>query len=201
MYKPLPCYDLPPETAVYRPAYMLPGHVTLDDPAILVMTDLSRVMPITIAANESIETANYKMIACGVRLLFVTDDDGLIHGIITASDILGEKPVKYLHANGGTRRAVRVEHIMTPREKLDTLTMTEVVNATVGDIVETLKAVGRQHLLAIEQGLQGAHVRGLFSSSQIGRQLGIELEPHPRARTFAELGQALIHGVDAAATP
>lgn len=131
----------------------------------------------------------------------MTADDGLIHGISTARDILGEKPVKYLHANGVNRHAVRIEHIMTPREKLDMLAMTEVVNATVGDIVETLKAVGRQHLLAIEQGLQGTHVCVLCSRSQIGRQLGIELMPHPRARAFAELRQVLIHSVDAAATP
>ena len=43
----------------------------------------------------------------------------------------------------------------------------------VGHIVATLKAVRRQHLMAADEG--GRRVRGLFSTSRIARQLGVEL--------------------------
>ena len=56
-----------------RPRQSLPEHVTLDSPAMDIMTDLAKVSAETVSANVSVDDAEEKMIASGVRLLFVTN--------------------------------------------------------------------------------------------------------------------------------
>ena len=70
-YAPLAEFSLAPyaSSTLARPA---PNPVTLDSPAIDVMTDLALVAAVTIEASASLVTANDYMIARGVRSLFVT---------------------------------------------------------------------------------------------------------------------------------
>ena len=159
-----------------------------------VMTDLERVMAVTIGSGNSIETANQRMIAAGVRLLLVADDEQQILGLITANDILGEKPLKHLQRTGGTFNEILVRDIMTPQRELDVLRLRDVFRSRVGDIVATLKSFGRQHALVVETGEDGdtQRVRGIFSATQIGRQLGMTVAPGEIAGTFAELEAVLL---------
>lgn len=180
-----------------RATYATPAsqskRVTVDTPAIEVMTDLQRVVPITITADASIDLANQRMMAGGVRLLLVVDEHRWIIGLITASDILGEKPLQHVRRRGGTFNEVLVQDIMAPQEHLDVLSYQDVLSARVGDIIETLKRFGRQHALVVEQRDDGEQrVRGIFSATQIGRQLGRHVVPAEIATTFAELEAALV---------
>lgn len=170
-----------------------PKSVSLTDEAVCVMTDLSEVPAFSISASSSIRRANEYMIACDVRLLFVTAEDGELVGLITASDLLGEKPLKYISENGGTRDDITVNDMMTSKASLEALRLDDVASARVGDIVETMKICNRQHMLVVrtDEETQLEMVCGIFSSSQIGRLLGIVIEPSTRAETFAELEKIL----------
>jgi hypothetical protein len=86
-----------------------------------------------------------------------------------------------------------VRDIMTPAERLETLSIHDVTAARVGDIVQTLKRTGRQHALVAERTTQGPVIRGIFSASRISRQLGVPVETTGIAYTFAELEAALSH--------
>jgi hypothetical protein len=86
---------------------------------------------------------------------------------------------------------VLVSDIMTPFERMDAIDMQDVAQMRVGHIVATLKSVRRQHLLAADEG--GRRLRGLFSTSRIAKQLGVELTTSDIARTFAEIEAALSH--------
>ena len=55
------------------------------------MTDLARVSPATIRPQAPLAGANQFMITRGVRLLLVVDERDAILGVITATDILGER--------------------------------------------------------------------------------------------------------------
>ncbi len=192
-YIPLAYTGLAPKARYCRPVY--PSQkVTLESPAVAVMTDLERVMAVTIGPGAAIETANQYMIAAGVRLLLVVDGEQRILGLITASDILGEKPLKHLQRSGGTFNEVLVADIMTPQEALDVLQFRDVSQARVGDVVATLRYFGRQHALAVETGpdRSSQRVRGIFSATQIGRQLGMDVIPGEIATTFAQLEAALL---------
>ncbi len=168
-----------------------PGRVTLDDPAFSVMTDLREVSAATTTPEEPIDGAHAMMIRRGVRLLFVLDTQGAVAGIITATDLLGVKPMQFMQSRGVSHAEVQVRDIMTPAAQLDALSLLEVAQMRVGHVVATLKAARRRHLTVAED--NGTRIRGIFSASQISRQLGRELQTGDVAHSFAEIQAALNH--------
>jgi CBS domain len=180
--------------------YALPlpnaGPVRLDSPAIAVMTDLRRTGAVTIGPDALIDDANRTMQNRRVRALFVVDEGRGILGILTATDILGERPIQFAQSRGIRHGEVSVRDIMTAAERLELLDIRDVERARVGDLVATLKFAGRQHALAVESGERNAPsqktVCGIFSVTQIARQLGIPpQQTHDIAQTFAEIEAAI----------
>jgi len=190
-YSALPYKSFVPGTTLRRPTQEKELSVTLDDPAILVMTDFKRVVPITELPTLPLPEANERMIAYGVRLLFVTKNDDTILGLITANDILGERPIKHIQKYGGCFNEITVNDIMTTRSQLEVISFSDLSNASIGQIIETTKMFKRQHALIVE-GEENPVVRGLLSTTRISQQLGIKIEPSNRARTFQELESALM---------
>jgi len=164
-------------TSYMRPRQILPEHVNLGDPAISVMSDLSKVSVVVARPTASMESANTKMIRYGVRMLLVLDSNDQVAGLLTASDILGEKPMRFLQNMGGTYTDIMVRDIMTTQRELDVLKIDDVKTAEVGQIVASLKKSGRQHSLVVQEGDDGRQtVCGIFSITQIARQLGTDLQ-------------------------
>jgi CBS-domain-containing membrane protein len=200
-FLPLPLIPLVDGASVFRQAQSLPERVTLESPALEVMTDLKQVTALTTEPEASVEDANAKMIRNGVRLLFVTDPQHRLQGLITATDILGEKVLQAMQERGVARRDVLVHEIMTPRMRLEAIDMHEVRGAKVGHVLSTLKQAGRQHAIVVEIHQPSFHdrlvmlphvsasqtLRGLFSTTQIARQLGLTLQSVELATTFAEV--------------
>ena len=178
-----------------RPVQKLPERVKLNDPATSVMTDLNKVSVVSVRAKTSMDKANAKMIRYGVRTLLVLDDNDQVAGLLTASDVLGEKPMRFLQHMGGTHADVLVRDIMTTQRELDVLKIEDVQNAQVGQIVATLKKSHRQHVLVVAEGADGKQaVCGLFSITQIARQLGAQVHSFELAHTFAEIEVVIAHG-------
>jgi CBS-domain-containing membrane protein len=177
-----------------QPTQVVLDRVNMDSPAVDVMTDLTRVTAVIILPGDTVDEAHRRMIQRGVRLLLVVDTDRRVHGIVTANDVLGEKPVTTAVQRGVPRSEVQVRDIMTRRAALEVLDIREVAAATVGHIVATLKTAGRQHTLVIDQDAKGRQrVRGVFSATQIARQLGIAITTEAVARTFADIEASLGH--------
>jgi CBS domain-containing protein len=187
-YSPLHHTLLVPAARVVEPA--APGRVSLDDPAFSVMTDLREVSAATTRPEETIDQAHAVMIRRGVRLLFVLARDGTLAGVITATDLLGDKPVRFMQSRGVAHAEILVEDIMTPASMLEALSLLDVAQMRVGHVVATLKEAGRKHLMVAEEG--GRRVRGLFSASQVARQLGMEVQTFEVAQSFAEIEAALV---------
>ncbi|MHC4221083.1 MAG: CBS domain-containing protein [Planctomycetota bacterium] len=166
--------------------------VTLEDAAFSVITDFSHIKPFSTTSGANIDEINSKMIACGVRLLFVAEHDEVLLGLVTYNDIFGEKPLQYIKEQGGRREEILARDIMTPVGQLEAVQLTDILTARVGDIVETIKTTGRQHLLVCEDQPDDTHaIKGLFSSTQIEKRLGIKIEMSARANTFADIERAL----------
>lgn len=160
-----------------RPTQVFPNNVNINDPAISVMTDLSKVSMVVTRPNITMDTANAKMIRYGVRMLLVLDSNDHVAGVLTASDILGEKPIRFLQNMGGTHADILVRDLMRPQRELEVYNIEEVRNANVGQIIATLKKAGRQHGLVIAEGDDGKQtVCGIFSVTQIARQLRLGLD-------------------------
>jgi CBS-domain-containing membrane protein len=187
---------LQPDSGLCQPSQSLPQRVGFDDAAESVMTDLKQVSAVLIRPGDGVEEANQRMIQHGVRLLLVVDENRKVVGIITATDLLGEKPLQVIAERGCRREDVRVRDIMTPTHRLEVLHMNDVRRAKVGHIVATLKMAGRQHAVVVEvdhdhDGKQT--IRGLFSATQIARQLGVAIQASEIARTFSEIEAQLAH--------
>ncbi|MFZ2974606.1 CBS domain-containing protein [Ferribacterium limneticum] len=167
--------------------------IAADSPAIEAMTDFLRVSVVVIGPDASVVEANAQMIARGVRLLMVTSADDRLEGLITARDILGEKPMQVAAARGCKRDELKVAELMTPISAVDTLYLKEVLNVRVVDILDALKRLGRQHILVedVDAATGLPRVRGVFSATNIGRQLGVPVLGFELASTFAEIEAAL----------
>jgi hypothetical protein len=190
-YPPLAAFSLAPYTSsmLVRPS---PNKVTLDSPAIEVMTDLSLVAAVTIESYASLVSANEYMIARGVRSLFVATPEGRVTGLITAADVLGERPVRVSQARGVRRNELVVADVMTPIDAVAAMRIEDVRAAKVGHIVASLTQAGRHHGLVAEvRSPAEISIRGIFSATQIARQLGVALQIPEVARTFAEVEQVL----------
>jgi CBS domain-containing protein len=177
-----------------RVAGAVPQMVRADSPAIAVMTDLTQVSAATIGPDATLADATRLMIARGVRLLLVVDHYQVIQGVITAHDTMGERPINLLHDRGGRHRELHVADLMTERPAMQVLDMADVLRAEVGHIVATLKNCARQHALVVERDRMTGddYVRGIFSATQIGRQLGVAIPIFEVANSFAEIEAALV---------
>lgn len=191
-YAPILSQPMRAGAIVRQPALEPRARVALDDPAVSVMTDLTRVPAVLVDPDVDIEAAMRIMIRRNVRSLFVVNVDNEIVGLITATDLLGEKPLQHLQQYGGRRSDIRVRELMTPHSRLEVLPMAEVAHARVGHVLATLMHAGRQHAMAVEDGRDGRQlVRGVFSASQLETQLGQPVSAGTVAHTFAEIEAAL----------
>lgn len=164
---------------------------TLDSPALRVMTDLTQVDPVVIEPQASMEAAHDMMLQRGVRLLMALDADGTLAGLITANDILGEKPLHLVHDRRIRHADILVADVMTPAARLDAFDWKAVQAAQVGNVVARLQQARRQHALVTQHVDGQTLVRGIFSLSQIARQLGLPLQLSEAAGSFAEIEAAL----------
>ena len=187
VYAPLSFRGIKPGTTFHRPnAHKV---VKIDSPAVEVMTDLQCVGAATTAPEATLAQATQAMVARSVRLLLVVDPVGDILGLITARDTMGDRPIKHIQENGGKHADLKVRDIMTPIEDIQVLSIDDVAQATVGNVIATLESVGRQHAMVVDfDRISGQEaVRGIFSVTQIGRQLGIGLQTFEVEKTFAQI--------------
>ncbi len=194
-YNALKSNPLKTGSSFLRPTQSLPERVKLSSPATDVMTDLTKISVVSVRARTSMDKANAKMIKYGVRMLLVLDDNEQIAGLITATDVLGEKPMHFLQNMGGTHADIMVRDIMSTQRELEVLNIQDVKNSRVGDIVASLKKANRQHSLVVSEAPDGHQsVCGLFSITQIARQLGAPVQSFELARTFSEIEAAIARG-------
>lgn len=194
-YAALPLSLVPSGIGYCAPEQKLAARVQIDDRAIEAITDLMRVSAVIIRPTDTIDEADQRMKQRGVRLLLVANAAREVVGVITAADILGDKPMRFVEANGVRHQDILVRDIMTPQEQMEAIDMQQVESSRVGHVVATLRATGRQHALVVESdGAQGRRVRGIFSATQLARQLGVDVQSiHAAgiAHTFAEIEATL----------
>lgn len=191
VFKPLALSMLQPGTGFSRPYFYSPNPVQITSSAIEVMTDLRFVPAATTQTEVTVASASQKMIARGVRLLLVVDSADDVIGLITARDLDGARVKEATELTGLSFEQLKVRDVMT--SDIEVMPVEAILHARVGDIVETLKHSGRQHALVVdlEPFTDKPMVRGLFSASQIGRQLGVISEQNDLSQTFIQIDQAI----------
>jgi CBS domain-containing protein len=177
-FETIKCISLKPQSTLGHPTAP-PEMVKPDSPAAAVMTSFKTVHPITTIPEVPIDVALKKMKTAGVRLLFVMNNADQIIGLVTAKDIMGERPIQITRQMRVPRADITVAAVMTPQPDICALDALAVRDARVGDIVDTLNAQNRQHALVVEtdKATQSQRVIGMFSTSQISKLLGYNVTP------------------------
>ncbi len=119
----LPAQRLTGAVRIISPAPAKP--VTLQFPAPDVMTYLRHAHAAVIELHMSMEVANEYMKQRGVRSLLVLNQDEILTGIITATDVLGEKPLRFIQERRVKHSEILVSDIMTPLDRLEAIPVEE----------------------------------------------------------------------------
>ena len=166
--------------------------IKMEDPAVKVMTDLKAVKAISISPSRTLDDANERMKRMKVKLLFVTDARDRIIGLITYSDLQGERPIQFQQSNGVPRSEICILDIMTGIDSIDAIDWTVVERAKVGDIAMTMKKLNRQHALVLDNSKPDSYqIRGIFSVTLLSKLLGLQMDTAEVAQTFAEFERVL----------
>jgi CBS domain-containing protein len=168
-----------------------PKILQFDSPALDAMTDLRRVFPVSILSSATLEQAKATMIASGVRLLFVCSSEGYLQGVITANDLAGERAIKQALATNRNVPDLTMNDVMVKLPNLEFLEFCTVARSEVGHIIATLRDQNCQHALVVEHHERNMRVVGLFSSTQIARQMGVSILDPLKANTFSEIEAAV----------
>ncbi len=161
--------------------------VTIDSPALDIFTDFKQTAPLVIEQSLDVVTAEDLMKKSHVKLKLVLQHDEFV-GILAYEDLISEKMMSLIkHAH---RSDILVNEIMRPRSCLKAIEFNDVKNATIKDIIDTLKNEGKQHFLVIEAAVH--HIRGIFSASDIARRLNIPIHID-KVSTFIDIYKALNH--------
>ena len=190
----IPTFRLPPGISLAQASPWHTSAVTLESPALDVMTDLTQVKAATIQPDATLEQAEQTMIYQGVRMLFVVSDMPELEGLITSTDLRGERQMRLVHARQLRFDEMRVADVMTELGWLDAIEFERMRSATVGNMIATLKRVGRNHLLVVQVATSSTplRVRGVVSRAQIERQLGSPIDITEIASNFSEVERALV---------
>jgi CBS domain-containing protein len=189
---PLPARSLPAGISVAQTSPSPTAAVTLDSPALDVMTDLTQVRAATTHPTTTLRQAEQIMIHQGVRMLFVVSEMPSLEGLITTTDLRGDRLVRAAQQRLARYEELCVADAMTPLSMLDAIGYEVLQRARVGNLIATLKKHGRNHLLVIEaaSGSAPERVRGVISRAQIERQLGTAVEVPEIAHNFAEIAHS-----------
>lgn len=180
--------------ALPRHARPAAAKAKLTDMATSIMTDFTTSAMFSIHQDVQIDQALEYMKAVGVKLLFVLNNDSQLAGLITTTDIQGERPTRYMSSVDSplTRNDVLVKHIMSALADWLVLDYRDVQKATIAQIVATFKSAGMRHLVVTDGGRADMAVRGVISATRVELALDTTLHIVRRANTFAEIESAVV---------
>lgn len=146
--------------------------INLGSPAMSVFTDFKKSKPLVISQDAPVSEVEKRMIEERVRLKIVVDKTNKFVGVISLDDLNGQEVIKRI-ATGIDRAELSVAHFMRGKDQLKVILLSELENASVGDVVEMLKTNGLQHCLVVDD--HAHEIRGIVSASDLARGLGIAM--------------------------
>ena len=143
------------------------------DPAVSVMTDFRERPSVTVAETASIDAALNHMKHAGVRSAFVIDSvRNEVVGLVTAYDIMSEKPMRFMQSLARPRSEVVVRDIMQPTTDWRVADVKDLESATVASVARMFEETGLTHVPVMETAESGGRrLRGLLSAARVRRLL------------------------------
>ena len=150
-----------------------PWYANPDDPALSVMTDFRERASVTIAETATVDAALEHMKHTGVRCAFAIDDaQRRVVGLITAYDIMGERPMRHMQSVAVTRAQVLVKDLMVKLADWRVITVKQIERSTVSALAKIFAESHLTHIAVVETDEHGAQrLRGLLSAARVKRLL------------------------------
>lgn len=161
--------------------------ITLDSPALSVLTDFMYHEPMVADVDEPACDIEQKMLRNHVRMKLVVDKQNQFLGLISLDDLNAQEILKRV-AQGYLREELSAADFMRPKESLRALDYHELRYATVGDLVQILKDNPHQHYLVVDRTLH--KIRGVISASDLARKLRLDINVNKHS-SFIDVYSAL----------
>jgi hypothetical protein len=168
-------------------------HATPHEPALSLLTDLHHSACVVASDRDGLDQTLHLMMRAGVRMVFVAGPQGDLVGMVTAEDLQGERPVVKASSHQMAHDELTLADIMIPISHWDTVELSAVRTARLGDIAETMHQHGLRYLLVTQLKDGQTVLRGLFSARRLEMALNMTIEADMHSRSFAELEQVLAH--------
>ena len=194
-FKPLPWTRLQRGVPCYLPRAAARPSVDIHSPALAVMTDFQRQPPITVSRDTSLEDANKLMAVSQGHYLLVADEQRHLLGIVTEAGTRGHRPLAAAHRLGVKPAELVVGDVMISKhDDAEVMHLRDVGAARVGNVLAALRELGAPFCLVVDHDEEDHHVLcGVFSLSQIDRQLGLTSPSEEIAQTFSQVVSSLGH--------
>lgn len=163
------------------------SELTVHSKALSVFTDFKQHQPQVVLYNRKIVDFEKALKKAHVRLKLVIDNDHRFIGVVSLED-LTERRIIQIISEGVPRDELQLSDFMRPRSQLRAFEYHDLENATVGDIINTLKNSGQRHCLVIDK--ENHEIRGIISASDIARRLQLPIDIADRS-SFVEVFKAL----------
>jgi CBS domain-containing protein len=150
-----------------------------------VFTDFEVHWPLMLEHSVLVVDAREIMKKAHVRLKLIIDKEEHFKGVVTAADLVSIRVGRAQQKTGLSLSEITVDHVMTPREYLHAIHYEDLSRAKIGDVLETMRRDGDQHLLVADD--TGMAIRGIISTSDIARALHLPVTINERATSFAEV--------------
>ena len=144
-----------------------------DDPALSVMTDFRERSSVTVPEMTTIDAALEHMKHTGVRCAFAIDEaQRQVVGLITAYDIMGEKPMRHMRLTSTVRAQVLVKDLMSRLPDWQVAHVKQVERHTVAAVAHLFDETLLTHIVVMETDDHGVQrLRGILSAAKVKRLL------------------------------
>lgn len=163
--------------------------LSLHSPAMDVLTDFTRLIPLMLEQNTFIDDAREMMISTHTKYFLVIDTHESFRGVISRDDLAVEKVMKVMRQSRLRRNELTVEQVMTPGSRLRAIDFGEFQLANIGDMLARMKKYGEQYVLVVET--QNASIRGIVSAHGIARRMHAPIVISERAASFSDIYKTL----------
>ena len=166
--------------------------ISLETPALEVLTDFHTTRPRIIEKNVLADQALSQMQQHKVHALLVVDENDQVIGLINAARVQGVYKTQVAQQQGIRSKDVTVEMLMTKIDTLKTLQYNAVKNALVGHIARLLHESNTDHMLVYSLNKNKVPViRGIFSAGFISRRLSMAIGSDLGSSSLAEMNKII----------
>ena len=154
---------------------------TLQTPAMELIHDFKKFHPMAIDSSTSADELKSLMLRLHIRLISVVDSHAHFIGIVSLEDLSDQNLIRK-QAEGFSRSDIRAADFMTRRKDLLAFDREEIEDASIGDVVESLKQHARKECLVVDR--HSHEICGIFAISEISQKLRQPIEIHDQSNFY-----------------